>query len=341
MRRLGTDHVVATRRGSRRAGTWRMLDAAIRGKKAWTRATVNESNYLVPVSTHVNDEMIAFVDILRRNPLQTELLSPTDYRLPRTRALMTRVQRILDRGVGFVVLDRFPVEHLDKHELKAIYWLVSCLIARPVAQSFAGTMLYDVHDTGLIKGPSVRADVTRQALAFHTDYGYNEAPPYIGLACLRRAKRGGRNSAASLYAAHNVMRRESPSLLARLYRPFWLNRYSVHAPGDSPASTHPVFAYDGQMLKARFNHRNIIAGHDLAGEPLDAEGAEAIDTLTRILESPQLRLDFDLVPGQFFYIMNWRIAHHRTAFVDYAKPERRRHLVRIFLRDYGARTYNG
>ena len=39
-----------------------------------------------------------------------------------------------------------------------------------VAQAFKGTMLYDVLDTGLIKGPAVRADLTRQELSFHTDY---------------------------------------------------------------------------------------------------------------------------------------------------------------------------
>jgi hypothetical protein len=39
--------------------------------------------------------------------------------------------------------------------------------------------------------------------------------------------------------------------------------------------------------------------------------------------------------------MNWRIAHSRTGFEDHAAVDRRRHLVRIFLRDRGARTYDG
>lgn len=319
----------------------RTLDHHIRGKKAWTRATIQQADYLTPVGADVLREIAAFIAKLRCNPLQTELLSPDDYALSRTCALMRRVRRILESGVGFAVLDRVPVDIYDKEELKAIYWVLSSLISRPVAQAFKGTMLYDVHDTGLIKGPNVRADVTRQALHFHTDYSYNEAPQFIGLAVLRTAKNGGRNSFNSLYAAHNVLRRKHPELLARLYEPFYLNRYGEHAAGDTVASSHPVFAYDGRTLQARFNHRNIIAGYDLVGEPLDDLGAAAIDALSNIMEDPALHVSFDLESGQILYTMNWRIAHRRTAFVDYDEPDRRRHLVRIFLRDRGARSFNG
>jgi alpha-ketoglutarate-dependent taurine dioxygenase len=318
-----------------------MLDATIRGRKAWTRANIRREDYVVPIGPDVLRELSAFIDTLQRNPLQTELLSPQDHALPHARALMRSVRRVLESGVGFALLDRLPVGGFDKEQLKAVFWLLSSMMSRPVAQAFKGTMLYDVHDTGLVKGPRVRADVTRQELAFHTDYGYNEAPQFIGLACFRTARRGGRNSVSSLYSAHNVMQRAFPALLARLYEPFWLNRYGEHAPGDPPASRHPIFAYDGEVLKARFNHRNIVAGHDLAGEPLDDEGAAAIDALTRILESQELRLDFDVEAGQIFYTMNWRIAHSRTGFEDHAAVDRRRHLVRIFLRDRGARTYDG
>lgn len=319
----------------------RMFDGVIRGKTAWTRSTIRTSDFLLQVGPGVQREIKIFIDTLRENPLQIELLTPEDHHLPRTRSFMRKVRRVLESGVGFAVLDRFDVDVYDKEQLKAVYWILSSLMSRPVAQSFKGTMLYDVHDTGLIKGPAVRADVTRQGLAFHTDYGYNEAPQFIGLACLRIAKHGGRNSVSSLFNAHNVLRRQSPELLARLYQPFYLNRYGEHAPGDPPASRHPVFAYDGVTLKARFNQRNIIAGHDLAGEALDAVGAAAIDELTRVLELPQFHIDFSVDPGQIFYTMNWRTAHSRTGFVDYDEPDRRRHLVRMFLRDHGARTYNG
>ena len=319
----------------------RLLDGRIRGKRAWTRNTIRPAHYRLPVTANVQHEIAVFIATLRDNPLQIELLAPEDYALPRTAALMRAVRGILETGVGFAVLDRFCVDSYDKEQLKAIYWVLSALLSRPVAQAFKGTMLYDVHDTGLIKGPAVRADVTRQELHFHTDYGYNKAPQFIGLAALRTAKRGGTNSFASLYTAHNILRRDAPQLLARLYQPFYLNRYGEHAPGDSVASRHCVFTYDGHTLKGRFNRRNIIAGHAFVGESLDALGLAAIDALSELLESPPLHISFDLEAGQILYTMNWQIAHRRTAFVDYKQTDRRRHLVRMFMRDHGARTFNG
>jgi alpha-ketoglutarate-dependent taurine dioxygenase len=319
----------------------RMLDRHIHGKRAWTRDTIRATHYKVPVAASVQREIAVFIATLRDNPLQIELLAPADYCLPRSRQLMSRVRGIVETGVGFAVLDRFCVNDYDKEQLKAIYWMLSALLSRPVAQAFKGTMLYDVHDTGLLKSPAVRADVTRAELHFHTDYSYNEAPQFIGLAALRTAKRGGTNSFASLYSAHNILRRNAPQLLARLYQPFYLNRYGEHAPGDNVASHHPVFAYDGKTLKGRFNRRNIIAGYDFVGEDLDALGLAAIDALSELMESAPLHISFDLQPGQILYTMNWQIAHTRTAFVDYKLPDRRRHLVRMFMRDHGARTYNG
>ena len=187
----------------------------------------------------------------------------------------------------------------------------------------------------------MRADLTSAELDFHTDYGYNLPPTYFGLQVLRTARKGGRSSVVSLYAAHNAMRRRFPDLLPRLYRPFYLNRYREHAPDDPVASRHPVFAYDGRTLRGRFNRRNITAGYDLVGEALDAEGADAVAAFTEVLEDPTLNVDFNLAPGQAEYLLNYQCAHRRTAYEDHPAMDRRRHLVRIFLRDEGARSYNG
>lgn len=318
-----------------------ILDRIVRGRKAWTADSLRESDYLVPLPDDCLREIEAMIAGLRAGPLPVEVLTPDDFSMPRCRALMRGVKATLDRGAGFALLYRLPVDRFDKDELKAVYWILSSMIARPVAQAYKGTLLYDVIDTGRTKGPKVRADVTGASLDFHTDFGYNLPPTYFGLQVLRTAKRGGRSSVVSFYAAHNAMRRRYPALLPRLYRPFYLNRYGEHAPGDPLASRHPVFRYDGKALWGRFNPRNITAGYDMMGEALDAEGEAAVAALSEVLRDPALRFDFELAPGQAEYLLNWRCAHARTAYEDYAEPDRRRHLVRIFLRDEGGRGYNG
>ena len=254
---------------------------------------------------------------------------------------MHSVKKKLDAGVGFAILHKLSPKKFDKNELKAIYWILSSLIARPVAQSFNGTLLYDVIDTGKKKGPKVRADITREGLDFHTDYSYNLPPRYFGLQVLRTAKKGGRSGVASLLTAHNQMRRRHPSLLKRLYRPFWLNRYSEHSADQLPASFHPVYEFDGQNIWARFNPRNIFAGYKIVDKKLDTEGREAVEALNEILSESKLNTNFYLSSGQIIYLLNSRCAHRRTAYEDFEETHRRRHMVRIFLRDEGARTYNG
>ncbi|UCH25841.1 MAG: TauD/TfdA family dioxygenase [Trueperaceae bacterium] len=42
-------------------------------------------------------------------------------------------------------------------------------------------------------------------------------------------------------------------------------------------------------------------------------------------------MSFKLEPGQMMFVNNRWILHNRTAFEDFAEPERRRHYVRLWL----------
>ena len=54
----------------------------------------------------------------------------------------------LERGRGFVVLDRLPIGGISEREAIALYWMIGQLLGEPVAQNVQGTLLYDVRDTG-------------------------------------------------------------------------------------------------------------------------------------------------------------------------------------------------
>ena len=60
-----------------------------------------------------------------------------------------------------------------------------------------------------------------------------------------------------------------------------------------------------------------------------------------IFDEDGLSVDFDLEPGQIQFVHNRALGHSRTAFVDHPDPDRRRHLVRLWLRDHGRRAYPG
>lgn len=313
----------------------------IRGRIAWTSDQVTASDWHLPLPPAVLAEIDDLLDVLRRNPVDTIALCLDDYPLPAARAFMREVKAVLDAGVGFAIVDRLDVARYGKEALKQVYWLLASMIARPVAQAFDGRLLYDVRDTGEKTSTRVRGDLTNQELSWHSDYGFNYAPPYLGLLVLRTAKEGGISKAASLMTAHNVLRRRDERLLQRLYEPFYWNRQGEHPEGEPVTHFHPMFQYDGQTVRARYNRALIPVGYQLVGKTLDDAGREAIDTLSRIMAEPAHHVTFTLEPGQLQFVNNFRMAHLRSDYVDHDEPDRKRHLIRIFLRDHGRRSYMG
>jgi Taurine catabolism dioxygenase TauD, TfdA family len=315
----------------------------IDGLSAWVRRDVRPEDWRVELCAACLDEIRRVVDELRTYPLPTIVLGADDFAMPACREAMARVRGILARGVRFAIVERLPMAEINAAEATAIYWLLSSMVARPVAQKLDGTLIYDVLDTGqqALPGSGVRPDKTNIEIRFHNDNAYNETPPdYVGLLCLRKAMSGGHSRVISFHTAHNALLARCPERLARLYEPFWFDRQREFHPGESPIFAASVFA-GGAEIKARFSVHQINSGYALKGEPLDAAGASAVATMLEIFEDDALSIDFDLEPGQMQFVDNRALGHSRTAFIDYHEPEARRHLVRLWLRDGGRRAYPG
>jgi alpha-ketoglutarate-dependent taurine dioxygenase len=312
------------------------------GPRSWIGETLPEAAGRHALPADALAELEAAVEALRRDPLPAIALTTADFALDRARAFMASVRDELQHGYGFAVIERLPVERWLREEATAAYWLLSACLARPVAQSWDGKLIYDVHDSGKPVGNGVRPDVTNVEQNFHTDNSYNHCPPHIvGLLCLQTARRGGVSGIVSFAAAHAAMRERHPSLLARLHQPFYFDRQREHPPGDVMTSHHSMFEWQDGRLVARLSHRQVVNGHRLAGVPLDGEAHAALETFEAILNEPGRAQDFVFAPGQIQYLNNLAIGHRRTAFEDWPEPERKRRLVRLWLRDTGQRGYGG
>ena len=319
-----------------------VIDREIDGPIAWTRATFSSGDGWTCLSEECLAELLAVAALLRANPLPVQALDPADFNLAHCRRAMAGIRSALEGGPGFAIVDRLPLERIERAEAVPLFWLLGSLIARPVAQKWDGTMVYDVRDTGRAPGNGVRPDLTNVEQSFHTDNSYNLCPPeYVGLLCVHPAMEGGVSRIVSLVSAHNEMRRRKPDLLSRLYQPFYFDRQREHAPDDTMVTRHPVFEANAERLHGRLSRYQVRNGQALAGVSLDAEGEAALDELDRIMDQPDLRMDFHFEVGQMQFVNNRQIAHKRTAFRDWPEPERRRHLIRLWLRDRGRPFYNG
>ena len=229
------------------------------GPIAWTRDVLQPSDGFVTIPHDCLAELDAVVRLLKDNPLPTLALRPEDFDLPACRMLIANVTETLRRGVGFTILDRLPMDRYSREEAEPLYWLLASMVARPVAQKWDGTMIYDVHDSGQKPGGGVRPDITNVEQNFHTDNSYNLCPPdYVCLFCVQTAKEGGVSRIVSFPAAHNEMRKRHPELLARLYRPYIFDRQREHAPDDAQTLNHPIFKCDGGALLGRLSRFQVI-----------------------------------------------------------------------------------
>ena len=318
------------------------LNRDLTGGLVWAGPALPRETGLLPIPPDAAEEIEAVAALLADNPLPVTALDPRDFALDACRALMAQAKRLLEEGPGFAIIDRLAVERLGREVTTQLYWLLARLVARPVAQKWDGTMVYGVRDLGKPPGNGVRPDITNAEQNFHVDNSYNICPPdVVGLLCLQTAKEGGVSGLVSFAAAHNAMRARHPDLAPRLWRPFVFDRQREHAPGDVMTHRAPIFEMRAGRMLGRISKFQIVNGQALAGEPLDNEGQAALAAFDAILEDPGLRFDFHFQPGQIQLVNNRALGHKRTGFTDWPEPERKRHLVRLWLRDHGRPFYNG
>ncbi len=301
------------------------------GPRAWTAASVDDQWYYpLPAACRVVIEAVR--EACRKAPQPL-----TEVRLPDAAhgeftAALSPVRAALESGRGFAVIKSPPDRELQEDDLRLLYWLVGLGLGRPVAQNVQGTLLYDVRDTGLDPAKGARFSVTSYESSFHTDNSFgDEVVDYVGLLCLHSAKAGGRSQVVSGFAVLNELLARHRGVLETLNRPLHMDRRGGVREGESATIQFPVIAGgDGEPV-FRYLRYWIEAGHDKAGQPLTQDQVAALNQLDEVLNRPDLRVEFDLKPGDMYFINNRWILHNRTAFEDHPEPERRRHLVRLWL----------
>lgn len=202
----------------------------------------------------------------------------------------------------------------------------------PVPQNADGDLLGHVRDLGLdVTHPKVRNYQTSAELRFHCD-----TCDVLGLMCAAKAKSGGDSRLASVIAIHNAMMRERPDLLRELYRPMAIDRRGEPGrpdEGDAPYFSLPIFSYHAGYLSVRFTVRSYYESatrFDGIAPLTDTQNA-ALDLLEETATRPRMSFGFAFEPGDIQLVNNYCVLHSRTAFEDYPEPERRRHILRLWL----------
>ena len=288
-------------------------------------------------------EIETAIILIRDNPLPLLMLRPDSFTMPRCRELMEKVFDCLENGLGFCLIDKLPLGSISEKEAKSIYWLLSQMLGRPVAQKWCdGRILYSVTDLGLPSGNGVRPDVTNEDQSFHTDNSYNICPPNIvGLFCLQPAMSGGLSRVVNMRSVLERMEMSHKALVPRLYKPFVFDRQREHADHDTKTLRNPILCKDDGDLRVRVSRNLIYQGYSLEDQSIDYEGEDALAAFFDIIDDPEMYKEFDFQAGQIQFVNNRLIGHKRTGFEDWSDENRKRHLLRVWLRESGRVFYNG
>ena len=257
---------------------------------------------------------------------------------------MSEVRRILRPGVRFVIVDRLPLDELGREAATAVYWLLASMVARPVAAKprrparLRCARHWPAGPAGL-RGKA-RPDQHRPQIPHRQFLQHDPAR-------MRRAAMPARRQIGRLQPGG-----ELPHLAQR----------SPHPPSGGAAAALPAVLVrpparvsrrrDAGLRRAGLYRRRGTARPlqrppdprrlCLGGRAVGHEGAAALAALLGIIRrrQPIRRLSTSnpvscnssttgcsVMPGP----------SSRTT----PSPDRRRHLVRLWLRDRGRRAYTG
>ena len=249
------------------------------------------------------------------------------FALPTLGRVLDDVHDELLDGRGFAVIGGLPVERYTRRQSAIAFFGIGTYLGTAVSQNGKGHVLG--HVTSLVgkdfKTPTNRGYQTSVALPYHGD-----SCDVVGLLCLRTAKAGGTSMIVSAVTIYNEMLKRRPDLVAELAKPWYRDRREEVPEGKKPWFEMPVFNFHEGFLTTNYQGRYIRTAQRFEELPRFTEAQEEALALVTAL-ADELRLDMEFRPGDMQFLHNHVTLHSRTDYEDHPDPERRRHLLRLWL----------
>ncbi len=236
----------------------------------------------------------------------------------------------MDTGRGFVLVRGLRTSEYSDALSGAIFFVVGLHLGVPMRQNELGDLIDHVIATSdkTMDDPTAMPSRVRDKLVFHSD-----SSDVVSLMCLRPSKSGGASSLVSGATLFNEVLRRRPDLAPLLFDEYhwdW-RKQDPDAPADT--YTSPIVSYVDGVFSIYAGSSMIFSAQGYDGVPhLTPEQAEVIRLVDDITYEPGVALDMDFQPGDMQWLLNYAALHSRTEFTDYPELQRRRHLLRLWLK---------
>ncbi|PWQ95483.1 TauD/TfdA family dioxygenase [Leucothrix pacifica] len=305
-----------------------ILKQKVTGPAAWRGSDLrNDQSWIFQLSKETIDTLDGALAAVKDKGLSFPHFSRDDFPIHSLSEELQRYAEEMENGKGFLLLSGLPIDRYSDDDINIIYYGIGLHMGTPVCQTLKGDLLGNVMNVGDITKKETRVYETNAYLPYHTDLS-----DVFGLICVRKAKSGGMTSLVSSGAVYNEILEHYPEYLGIFYRPM----YYAHLGTDS-SNKAPVFSYHDGKLSCRYLRQYIELGAELQERPLSRVEVEALDVFDGIIHDESIRLDMMLEPGDMLFANNYSVMHSRTSFEDFEEPEKRRKLVRLWVKMANAR----
>ena len=163
--------------------------AAWRGQDMMAR-----DDWHAPISTVHRKELYSAIKHAKGLGKDVLALRKEDFPLPTLGPFLSALNKELEGGRGFVVIEGLPALELDEKTGKILLWGIGQYIGEPAKQDGAGSLIHSVRDIGasVESTHNIRSYQTADPISWH-----NDGADIFMLYCLRTGKSGGESKLVS------------------------------------------------------------------------------------------------------------------------------------------------
>ncbi|HTN14327.1 MAG TPA: TauD/TfdA family dioxygenase [Sphingomonadaceae bacterium] len=281
----------------------------------------------------LSDEQVAELETLGKRFVEEDpdlrFVQKEDYPLVACADAVREWGKDVDYGRGFVLVRGLRTYLYSDALSSAIYYILGLYMGDPIRQNEMGDLIDHVYATSdkTMDDPTAKSSKVRDQLVYHSD-----SSDVVALMCLRPAMAGGASCLVSGAQIYNEILKRRPDLAPLLLEPFhwdW-RRQDAEAPADT--YTSPVISMKDGVFSMYAGSLYIVTAQAYPGVPqLTPEQIEVLELFDKITYEEGMAIEMDFRPGDIQWLSNYAALHARTTFYDFPEPQRRRHLLRLWL----------
>lgn len=305
-----------------------MPDGPIASPSAWIGAEQRgQSDWIYELDPRDVDELEHAADGVISSSLDFASISPRNFQLPTLGPTLKALSRDVQFGRGFALIRGFPLEHSADRVERMYYGLMSHM-GLPIEQNSSAERLIHVRNEQSYDN-SVRSYKSNHNLTYHADWS-----DMVGLACIHPAREGGISRIISAVTVSNTLFLENRDVLEELYNiPFYMDWKGEGPKKQLPFYWIRIFSWFDGRFYSYYANRVICDTHRQREDvpKLTKKQERGLELIEEICQRSNLPLDMEFQPGDIQLLNNYTVWHSRTNYVDFDEPEKKRHLLRVWL----------